>query len=181
MALIWNSPGTPECLQDTLARGAWPRVRRWRTPNFLAPEGPTKSQGEACHLRADRSPYGGAGLGAGPGHCRDPVAALESAGVQARLGRRGRRPAAHPLAETAASRRTEGRHGTRADGPRAAGDLGRVSPLQRKCQGDRRGPGAPGVTTPHGAAEQCCCWRWAQPLIVLGPACKHGTWPGRGT
>ncbi|KAJ1199627.1 hypothetical protein NDU88_003460 [Pleurodeles waltl] len=26
-----------------------------------------------------------------------------------------------------------------------------------------------------------CCWRRAKPLIVLGPACEHDTWPGRGT
>ncbi|KAJ1194189.1 hypothetical protein NDU88_003484 [Pleurodeles waltl] len=63
-------------------------------PKFLAPEGPTESRGEGCHLRADLSPCGGTELGAGPGRCRGPVAAPESVAERARLGRPERRPAA---------------------------------------------------------------------------------------
>ncbi|KAJ1194388.1 hypothetical protein NDU88_003677 [Pleurodeles waltl] len=104
--------------------GAWPRVRRWRLNPSLR-RGRLKSRGEVCHLRDDLSPCGSTELGAGPGRCRAPVAAPESVAGRTRGG--DRRPVS--VAGAVASSCVMGRRGTKVDGPRTAGDPGRVSPL----------------------------------------------------
>ncbi|KAJ1149190.1 hypothetical protein NDU88_002005 [Pleurodeles waltl] len=90
-----------------------------------------KNRRKASQFRADRSLSVGTELGAGPGCCRAPAAALEGAEERARLDRRGggRRPVPSPEAA--------GRCGSRADGPGASGDLDRVSLLRRRCRGSR--------------------------------------------
>ncbi|KAJ1207150.1 hypothetical protein NDU88_002542 [Pleurodeles waltl] len=75
-------------------QGAWPRIQRWRTPDFLAPEGPVGKREKARRLRADRGPRRGAELGADNG--RDWAPEVTPRGYwRANLARlRGRGPAA---------------------------------------------------------------------------------------
>ncbi|KAJ1155800.1 hypothetical protein NDU88_008525 [Pleurodeles waltl] len=96
----------------------------------------------------------------------------------------GRRPVPSP--EAAALRGAVGHRRSRADGPGAAGDLGRVSLLRRRCRGSRRGPVGPGGTAPRGATERCI-WRsgrspwscWGRSAnVALGPGGALRRWIG---
>ncbi|KAJ1205543.1 hypothetical protein NDU88_000973 [Pleurodeles waltl] len=104
-------------------RGAWPRTRRWRTPEFLAPEGPARKRAKAHPLRADRGPCGGVEPTEATGRVWAPVATLESAGGRKRpFGElEGRRPGR--VAEAATSRWAVIHRGVWADGPKQRGTL----------------------------------------------------------
>ncbi|KAJ1202814.1 hypothetical protein NDU88_006609 [Pleurodeles waltl] len=165
--------------KDTVS-GAWPRIQRWRTLNHLAPEGQIKIRIRAHAEVVDR--------GAGPGCCRAPVLALERVAVRARLSRRRRRPAAHPLgrslrqmagdlweAPSGSSRWSDAR------GP-CLDPVGRrewrwAAPGPWRSKDGRLRLGSPGGAVPRGAAVNCflrsgrgpeLCW--GQPAdVTLGP------------
>ncbi|KAJ1203774.1 hypothetical protein NDU88_007555 [Pleurodeles waltl] len=157
------------------ANGAWPRTRRWRTPEFLAPEGPARKRSEAHLLRADRGPGCGAEPAKGAERGWAPAATPESAGGRNRfVGEIGGRRPEH-AAEAAALRGAAIRRGVGADGPERRGTPGESSRggggaggglgAQERSRpvGVRRG-GAPGGGRPlenTGAGPQSRLWHRA--------------------
>ncbi|KAJ1105679.1 hypothetical protein NDU88_003084 [Pleurodeles waltl] len=142
--------------------GAWPRVQRWHTPKFLAPEGPTKSRGEACHLRADLSPCAGTELEAGPGRCRAPENVAERA-----------QPAGEETGGLSRLKLCRGPQRDKGGRPESGGGPRSSLPAAPEVLGQPAGAWGSWRGLPLGAVEQCCCWMRARPLFVVGPAREH--------
>ncbi|KAJ1117593.1 hypothetical protein NDU88_005790 [Pleurodeles waltl] len=138
--------------------GVWPRTWRWRTPEFLAPEGPASRGSEARLPRADRGPGCGVKPTEGTESGWAPAATPESAGIglSEKLEAGGLsaqlkpRPRVEPQSEAARGRAAQSGGGRRASSPAAAevseGGLG--AQVWSRPVGVRRG-GAPGGGRPR--------------------------------
>ncbi|KAJ1206592.1 hypothetical protein NDU88_001995 [Pleurodeles waltl] len=153
---------------DLQPRNKNKRIQRWRTPDFLAPEGPAGNREEAAISgpigdRAEVLNWGPIRAVIGPSwrprrvlaSGPSPVAREKTGGPFSRLKLR---PRVEPRADTVRRRAARERRGTPDESPRYSGGVG----------------GGPGEGAPRRAAEQRCCWTRARPLIVLGPARDHG-------
>ncbi|KAJ1156817.1 hypothetical protein NDU88_009534 [Pleurodeles waltl] len=129
-------------------KGAWPRTRRWRTPGFLAPEGPSRKRSKAHLLRACRGPSGGA----------EPEEVAERVWAHAAT-RRVPGGEIGPLASSGAGGLASERDPTWREG-RRSGWRGTPDESPRGCGSAGRGPRV--VVPSRGAARQRS-WRRAAP------------------
>ncbi|KAJ1211319.1 hypothetical protein NDU88_006679 [Pleurodeles waltl] len=162
---------------DSSVSGAWPRTRRWRTPEFLAPEGPARKRPKARLLWACRGPSGGAGPEEVAERVWAHAATPESAGGRNRpVGELGSWRPEH-AAEAAASRRATIRRGVRADG---AGRRGTPDePPSRGCGSAGRGPRAREWLRPVGV-QRGSAPGGGRPQENMGAGPRSRSWPRVG-